>query len=198
MLHPSKFGLTARRTHILRMVNKYSKCYFVLQIHIRCNRGEVHWWIGKPNLVFPFPCIVLQTSTPFTNCMSFKTVWWISCSSIIAWQVVLGGVNSINVSVLKETNVSVLKETSLWHTNKWVTLHRWSPELLVEPMNCHILDTFSPNLQPCSIHCSFQWWSCNHHCTMLFQNPRPPCSSDLALRVHFLWVKHQTSKFILD
>ena len=43
MLHPSKFGLTARRTYILRTVDiLYSKCYFVVQIHIRCNRSEVY------------------------------------------------------------------------------------------------------------------------------------------------------------
>jgi len=150
----------------MRMVDKYSTSYFVLHIHIRCNRGEVYWWKGKTNLVFPFPCGVLQTSTPFTNHTSFKTVRWISNFSIIAWRVVLGGLNSINVSMLKET--------SHWHTNQWVTLHRRPPELLVEALICHILDTFSPNLQPHSTHCSFHWWSCNHHCTALFQNPRPP------------------------
>jgi hypothetical protein len=117
----------------------------------------------KVNLVFPFPCVVLQSSTPFTNPMSFKTVWWISHFSIIAWRVVLSGVKSINVCVLKET--------SRWHTNQRVDLRRQPPELLVEPLNRHILDTFSPNLQLCSTR--FQW-SCNHHCTALFQNPRPP------------------------
>ena len=108
--------------------------------------------------------------------------------------------------------VCVLKETSCWHTNQWVTLHRQLPELLVEPLNYHILDTFSPYLQPCStvvfsddlvtttVQRCFKIQDVPPHqedtfteavftlCNVPDPFCSPPRSSDLALCVQFLWV----------
>jgi len=114
---------------------------------------------GKPNLVFPFPCVVLQTSTPFINRMSFKTVWRISCFIIIAWQVVLGGVKSINVCVY-------------WRRHPVDTLTSGSPS-----WNHWIVTALTPSAQICSpitLTVVLRLWSCNHHCTALFPTPRPP------------------------